>query len=98
VLPFVEDLTSYRATLQRLIRLIDDVDEVIPGHGRRLGRDEALAIARADLGYLDALAHAAERGDVAAALAVTLPRASDDPAMHAHHRANCEAAGLRGQV
>jgi glyoxylase-like metal-dependent hydrolase (beta-lactamase superfamily II) len=93
-IPFVEDLHAYRATLRRLDALLGELETVIPGHGPRLSRDEARAIARADLAYLDAIALAADRGDPAAALAVALPRAADVPGMRGHHADNCRKAGL----
>ena len=47
---------------------------------------EALAIARADMGYLDRLLDAGTRDR---AMAVALPRASDVVGMIDHHRDNC---------
>lgn len=90
-IPFVEDLTAYRATLRRLAELIDRVAAVIPGHGPRLDRAAATTIVRADLDYLDALAAA---GEGEGCLSITLPRAADVPGMAARHRENCVAAGL----
>jgi len=68
---------------------VPGVREVIPGHGPRLTAREATAIARADLDYLDRLLAAR---DLAAALAVSLPRAGDVVGMSDHHRDNCAAA------
>ena len=94
-IPFVDEIHAYRATLITLIeRLAHDVRDVIPGHGPRLTAGEALAIARADLVYLDRLAEAADRRDVARALAIELPRAADVVGMREHHRENCVAVGL----
>jgi hydroxyacylglutathione hydrolase len=94
-IPFVDDLPAYRATIVRLIALLGaGVGEVIPGHGRRLTSAEALAIARADLEYLDRLADAAARGDAEGARAMALPRAADVAGMREHHLENCAAAGL----
>lgn len=93
-IPFVDDARAYRNTLGRLLDLLPDVRQVIPGHGRRLTAGEAAAIARADLDYLDRLL--ATR-DLAAALAVPLPRAADVPGMDGHHRDNC-AAALRALI
>jgi glyoxylase-like metal-dependent hydrolase (beta-lactamase superfamily II) len=93
-IPFVDDLAGYRATLRRLIDLLATLDAVVPGHGRRLTAREAVAIARDDLDYLDAIADAAERNDVARARAIPLPRLDDDAIMRAHHRDNCASAGL----
>jgi hydroxyacylglutathione hydrolase len=93
-IPFVEDLHAYRATLRRFEALLAEIEAVIPGHGPRLSRAEARAIAAADLVYLDAIALAVERGDAAAGLAVPLPRAADVPGMREHHADNCRKAGL----
>lgn len=79
-IPFVDELAPYRATLLRLLDVIaTEVREVIPGHGPRLTRDEAAAIARADLAYLDQLIAGEE---------APLPRAADVVGMVDHHRAN----------
>ena len=56
--------------------------------GPRLTRGEALAIARADLDYVERLLGAPDRS---AGLAVALPRAADVPGMAEHHRENCDA-------
>lgn len=93
-IPFVDDLDAYRATLRRLLARLDAVDEVLPGHGPRLGRDAARDVARADLDYLDALADCRQRGDAAAALELPLPRAAEVPGMREHHRDNCLVASL----
>ncbi len=82
-IPFVDDLDAYRATLRRLIELLESLDLVIPGHGPRLDRAAARSIARADLEYLDRLADPAEEPD-----AVPLPRAAEVPGMRDHHREN----------
>jgi len=87
-IPFIDDARAYRATLTRLLDLLPAVRSVIPGHGPRLTTSEAIAIARADLGYLDRLLAAP---DLAAALAVPLPRAGDVAGMTDHHRDNCTA-------
>lgn len=94
-IPFVDDAVAYRATLQRLLAvLVDDVREVVPGHGRRLTAAEARAIAIADLDYLDRLLAAGAAGDRAAAAAIPLPRAGDVVGMADHHRDNCARVGL----
>lgn len=100
-IPFVDDAALYRATLGRLIELLGGaggggaaVREVIPGHGPRLTAAEALAIARADVAYLERLQEAAARGDVQAALAIELPRAADVVGMRDAHRENCGKVGL----
>jgi glyoxylase-like metal-dependent hydrolase (beta-lactamase superfamily II) len=85
-IPFVEDARAYRATLARLLELLPGIRHVIPGHGRRLTATEATAIARGDADYLDRLLAAR---DLAAALAIALPRAADVPGMADHHRDNC---------
>ena len=88
-IPFIDDARAYRATLHRLLEVLTEVRQVIPGHGPRLTAKEATTIARADLDYIDRLL--ATR-DLAAALAVPLPRAADVPGMDGHHRDNCAAA------
>jgi len=93
-IPFVEDAPAYRATLARLCDELAHVREVIPGHGPRLTRDEAMHIARGDLAYLDRLLEAAARRDRAAALAIELPRAADVVGMRDHHIDNCTKLGL----
>jgi hydroxyacylglutathione hydrolase len=84
-IPFVEDAAAYRATLERLIHVLADVREVIPGHGSRMPAASALAIARADLDYLDALLAATDRD---AALAIAWPRAESVVGMRDHHVEN----------
>ena len=88
-IPFVDDAPAYRATLVRLLEVMQPLREVIPGHGPRLTRDEAIASARADLDYLDRLLDPAS--DPAT---IPLPRAADVVGMRDHHRDNC--AKLRG--
>jgi hydroxyacylglutathione hydrolase len=78
-IPFVDRVEDYRATLRRLLGLLPELEAVIPGHGPRLTPAQAIAIAEADLDYLDALA----RGEDPA-----LPRAADVPGMRAHHSEN----------
>lgn len=85
-IPFIDDPVAYRLTLMRLLDLLGDVREVIPGHGPQLSGSEAIAIASADLTYVERLIAAA---DPAAALAVPLPRAADVVGMVDHHRENC---------
>ena len=86
-IPFVDDLDDYRATLRRLLALLPELDEVVPGHGPRLTSAQAADIARADLEYLEALADAGR-----AAAAIPLPRAADVPGMREHHADNIAAA------
>jgi hydroxyacylglutathione hydrolase len=87
-IPFIEDARAYRTTLERLIAVVAEVREVIPGHGPRLAMSDAMAIARADLAYVDQLLAAPDRD---AALAVPWPRAGDVVGMADHHRENCDA-------
>lgn len=88
-IPFVDDLDAYRATLRRLLALLPELDEVIPGHGPRLTRAQATEIARADLAYLEAIAGLGGDG------AIALPRAADVPGMQEHHAENLVAARRR---
>jgi glyoxylase-like metal-dependent hydrolase (beta-lactamase superfamily II) len=88
-IPFIDDARAYRTTLARLLERLPGLREVIPGHGPRLTAAEAIAIARADLDYLDRLLAAR---DVAAAEAAPLPRAAAVPGMLDHHRDNCAKA------
>src|SRR5262249_6756760 len=60
-IPFIEDLSAYRATLVRLMNVLDAIERVIPGHGPPLAQLEARAIAARDLEYLDAIISAKER-------------------------------------
>lgn len=85
-IPFVDEAKPYRVTLNRLVDVLRDVREVIPGHGARMSASEALAIARSDMAYLDRLLDAGNRER---ALAVPLPRASEVVGMIDHHRDNC---------
>lgn len=93
-IPFVEDAHAYRATLVRLIDLLRELREVIPGHGARMSATDALAIARADLEYIDRLLEVAARRDVASAAKMELPRAADVVGMRDHHRENCRKLGI----
>ncbi|MFL5893882.1 MAG: MBL fold metallo-hydrolase [Thermoleophilaceae bacterium] len=52
-IPGYRDKALYRATLERLGRLLDDVDVVVPGHGAPMTRDDARRILDEDLVYLD---------------------------------------------
>ena len=93
-IPFAEDAHAYRATLVRLIDLLGDLREVIPGHGARMPAADALAIARADLVYIDRLLEVSARRDFAGAAAMELPRAADVVGMRDHHRENCRKLGI----
>lgn len=93
-IPFVEDAHAYRATLHRLIELLGGLREVIPGHGPRMPAADALAIARADLAYVERLLEVSARRDVAAAGAMPLPRAGDVVGMRDHHRDNLRKLGI----
>jgi hydroxyacylglutathione hydrolase len=91
-IPFIDDAIAYRTTLRRLIDIALEVREVIPGHGPRLGSAEAVAIARADLQYVERLLDA---GDREAALAVALPRAHEVAGMREHHVENVDLLGRK---
>ena len=90
--PFASATADYRATLAALIDLLrhDPPGLVLPGHGRGLTPDEALAIAEADLAYLLALREAVAAGGRAAGLAVPLPRPAP-PDLAEMRAANVEA-------
>jgi hydroxyacylglutathione hydrolase len=93
-IPFVEDAQAYRATLVRLIGLLPELREVIPGHGPRMTAADARAIAQADLVYVDRLLEVAARRDFRGAETMVLPRAADVVGMREHHRENCRKLGL----
>jgi glyoxylase-like metal-dependent hydrolase (beta-lactamase superfamily II) len=93
-IPFVDDAAAYVRTLAALRARLAELRAVVPGHGPRLTAAEAIAIADADLAYLDRLRAAAARADVAAALAVAWPRAHDVAGMRDHHLDNCRKLGL----
>jgi hydroxyacylglutathione hydrolase len=94
-IPFVDNLTDYRRTLQRLMTLIGSgIEHVIPGHGPLLSAEAARRIGREDLRYLDAIARCAERDDEADAKTIPLPRAEGVYGMANHHLDNCRKAGL----
>ena len=105
--PFVYVSTAaYRATLAALSDALerDPAGWVMPGHGRPLSGDEALAVAREDLAYLHALkaaVRAALAGGatreqaVAAGAAVDVPRgAGDDDGRLRHDNAEQQLAEL----
>jgi glyoxylase-like metal-dependent hydrolase (beta-lactamase superfamily II) len=94
-IPFIDDPDAYRRTLSRLIGLLSsEVREVIPGHGPRLTAADALAIARADLAYVEQLIELGARRDVTRARELALPRAEDAVGMRDHHRDNCAKVGI----
>jgi glyoxylase-like metal-dependent hydrolase (beta-lactamase superfamily II) len=93
-IPFVDDAHAYRGTLVRLISLLADLREVIPGHGPRMSATDALAIARADLEYIDRLIDIGARHDFTAAATLPLPRAADVVGMRDHHRENLRKLGV----
>ena len=94
-IPFVDDPPAYWRTLVRLIDLLGkDLREVIPGHGPRLTAADALAIARADLAYVDRLIEVGRRRDISGARELVLPRAEDVVGMRDHHRDNCLKVGI----
>jgi glyoxylase-like metal-dependent hydrolase (beta-lactamase superfamily II) len=90
--PFASSTADYRATLATLIDLLrtDPPAKVVPGHGPMLTPDQALAIAEADLAYLQALRDAVRAGGAEAGRAVRLPRPAP-PDLAEMHAANVEA-------
>lgn len=94
-IPFIDDAAAYGATLRRLLGLLDaGIEEVFPGHGPRLTREQARRIAEEDLRYVEALLDFAARGDASGALALPLPRAQEVFGMREHHLGNCAKVGL----
>jgi len=93
-IPFVDDAHAYRATLVRLVELLGDLREVIPGHGARMPAADALAIARADLAYVEQLLDIGARRDFMGAATMRLPRAGDVVGMRDHHRENLRKLGI----
>lgn len=95
-IPFMDDPPAYWRTLVRLVDLLGkgDIREVIPGHGPRLSAADALAIARADLAYVDRIIEIGKKRDVNAARSLELPRAAEVPGMRDHHRDNCLKVGI----
>lgn len=90
-IPFVEDGLRYAATLRRLIELLEQTGaRVVPGHGPALSCAEALAIARADLPYVERLTEACAAGDRERALATPWPRAHEVVGMREAHEENCQ--------
>ncbi len=94
-IPFLENLTDYRRSLQRMLALMTPgIKIVIPGHGPQLSSSSAQRIGREDLRYLDAIARCVERKDASGAARIALPRAGNVPGMREHHLENCRKAGL----
>lgn len=93
-IPFIDDAVAYGRTLRRLVDVIHDLREVIPGHGPRLAAAEAISIARADLAYVEQLIEAGERRDLEGARTIALPRAEHVVGMRDHHRDNCAKVGI----
>ena len=52
-IPIVHDPDEYRATLARLVPLVEAAEVVVPGHGSPHDRDTALRLLDEDLEYLD---------------------------------------------
>ena len=63
---------GYVGTLERLAELLDQVETVVPGHGRALGRAEAARLLEEDLAYVRAL------GEVGAAAPLPQGRETDE--------------------
>jgi glyoxylase-like metal-dependent hydrolase (beta-lactamase superfamily II) len=93
-IPFVDDPAAYRGTLLRLIEVAREVREVIPGHGARMPAAAALALARADLAYIERLLEVGQRRDLEGARTIALPRAADVVGMWEHHCDNCAKVGI----
>ena len=94
-IPFVDDAAAYRGTLERLLGLLEhEIEAVVPGHGPRLGREEARRIAAEDLAYLERLLEAGAKGDLEGARAMALPRAAGVEGMRGHHLENLVKVGL----
>ncbi|MGI5860909.1 MAG: MBL fold metallo-hydrolase [Myxococcales bacterium] len=94
-IPFIDDAAAYCATLRRLLGLLGaGIEEVFPGHGPRLTREQARRIAVEDLRYVEALLDFAAREDASGALALPLPRAQEVFGMREHHLENCAKVGL----
>jgi len=92
-IPFVSDLDAYRATLRRLLEMMEaEIRTVVPGHGPLLTAGEARSIARADLAYLDQLAEQEMHGDLTVVDAISLPRAANVIGMREHHLDNIRVA------
>jgi glyoxylase-like metal-dependent hydrolase (beta-lactamase superfamily II) len=75
-------LEAYLTTLTRLESATQRVHTVVPGHGRPMGRDQALAVAAEDAAYLRALA--------AEGLDAPLPASRRSAAQRQIHVANVE--------
>jgi glyoxylase-like metal-dependent hydrolase (beta-lactamase superfamily II) len=90
--PFASSTAEYRTTLATLIDLLrtDPPAHVVPGHGPMLTSKQALAIAEADLAYLEALREVVRAGGAEAGRAVPLPRPAP-PDLAEMHAANVEA-------
>lgn len=75
-------LADYRATLARLVPLVEAADTIVPGHGAPNDRDTALRILDEDMDYLDTL----ERGEERPAL----PKGRDSREQRSIHARNLE--------
>ena len=80
--------SAYLATLRRLEPLIERVEHVVPGHGAVLDAERALAIAREDRAYLEALL--ADGADA------KLPLTRRTGAQKKIHAENAERVATRG--
>jgi glyoxylase-like metal-dependent hydrolase (beta-lactamase superfamily II) len=57
-------IESYLATLERLRELSSRGDTIVPGHGRPLGRADAIRVLDEDVAYLEALRTAGAQADL----------------------------------
>jgi glyoxylase-like metal-dependent hydrolase (beta-lactamase superfamily II) len=76
-------LEAYRATLARLISLVEGAEHVVPGHGPAHVPELALRLIEEDVGYLDALERGEERPP--------LPAGRDTKAQRKIHSRNMAA-------
>jgi len=77
---------DYRATLARLVPLVEATETVVPGHGSPHERDRALRLLEEDVDYLDALERVEERPK--------LPEGRDTTEQRRIHAENLGRAGF----
>jgi glyoxylase-like metal-dependent hydrolase (beta-lactamase superfamily II) len=97
--PFAASTAEYRRTLAGLVDTLrsDPPRVVFPGHGGPLTAAEAVAIAEADLAYLDALREAVAAGGREGGRAVEPPRAAaGEPAREREANVDAQLAELAG--